>query len=336
MKRFFVPATTLISLAIATITTISTANAVTPTTASPNNAVGQALEIAPPVLNIKGNPGDTINTKIMIRDVSTSALRVTSQVNDFTANGEDGTPKILLDQVEPSPYSIISWVSPLAPFTLQPKQLESLPVTIKIPSDAAPGGYYGVIRFTATAPDIEESGVSLSASLGTIILLRVNGDAKESMNIEEFYTSDARGRKTSFFEGIPFNFTERVKNTGNVYEQPTGRILIKDMFGNVTANVNVNLEQRNVLPGTVRKFDQAFDKAGLGDRFLFGRYTAELTLNYGSKKTMTDSLSFWVIPYKLIAAIIITIILIVIGLRIFLKRYRERVIGKTRGRSRRR
>jgi hypothetical protein len=336
MKRIYAPATTLVSLAIVTIVASSSANAVTPTTEQPTNAVGQALEIAPPVLNIKGNPGDTIETKIMIRDVSTSPLRVTSQVNDFTANGEDGSPKVLLEQAEPSPYSIIKWVSPLAPFTLQPKQLQSLPVSIKIPSNAAPGGYYGVIRFTATAPNIEESGVSLSASLGTIVLLRVNGDATESMNVEEFYTSDIHGRKTSFFEGIPFNFTERVKNTGNVYEQPTGRILIKDMFGNVTANVNVNLEQRNVLPNTVRKFDQPFDKAGLGDRFLFGPYTAELTLDYGTKKSMTETLSFWVIPYKLIAAIIIAIILIVVGLRVFLKRYRERVIGKTRGRTRRR
>lgn len=336
MKRIFIPATTLVSLAIALVVTASSVYAVTSTAASPNNAVGQALEIAPPVLNVKGNPGETIETKIMIRDVSTSPLRVTSQINDFTANGEDGTPKILLEQAEPSPYSIISWVSPLEPFTLQPKQLQSLPVTIKIPANAAPGGYYGVIRFTATAPDITESGVSLSASLGTIVLLRVNGDAKEAMNVEEFYTSDSNGRKTSFFEGIPFNFTERVKNTGNVYEQPTGRILITDMFGNVTANVNVNLEQRNVLPTTVRKFSQTFDKAGLGDRFLFGRYTADLTLNYGTKKTMTEKLTFWVIPYKLIAAILIALILLIVGLRIFLKRYRERVISKTRGRSRRR
>src|SRR3546814_554063 len=69
------------------------------------NAPGQALEIAPPVINIKANPGETVKTTISLRDVSTSPLVVRNQINDFVAAGEDGTPKILLDDTaESSPY----------------------------------------------------------------------------------------------------------------------------------------------------------------------------------------------------------------------------------------
>jgi hypothetical protein len=56
---------------------------------------GEALEIAPPVLNIKANPGDIVKTTINLRDVSTSPLVVRNQINDFVAAGEDGTPKSL-------------------------------------------------------------------------------------------------------------------------------------------------------------------------------------------------------------------------------------------------
>ena len=307
----------------------------TPSPSSPN-AVGQALEIAPPIINVSGDPGQKIDTKISLRDVSTSSLRVTSEINDFTANGEDGTPKILLDQKERTPYSIADWISPLPALTLKAKEVKELPVSIQIPKDASPGGYYGVIRFSAAPPDMKESGVALSASLGTLVFLRVNGEAKESMTIESFFVTSDGEKKEGVFEGIPFTFVERIKNTGNIYEQPSGRILITDMFGNPAANVNVNLEQRNILPGTTRKFTQEFNKDALGNRFLFGLYNAKMTLTYGNKQTLSSSLSFWVIPYKLIIGIIIALIALVIGARVMLRRYTDRAVGKSRGTSRRR
>jgi len=193
-----------------------------------------------------------------------------------------------------------------------------------------------VIRFTASAPNIDTSGVALSASLGTIILLRVNGDAKEQMDIQDFYTQGTDGKKSSLFEGVPLQFVERIKNTGNVYEQPKGRIVISDMFGKPQAVVNVNLEERNVLPQTTRKFTQDFNKDGLGDRFLFGLYTAKLELAYGNDQKVTASHSFWIIPYKIILLVIALIIGLIIAGRIFLRRYTDRVVGKSRGKSRRR
>src|SRR3982750_3236155 len=66
-------------------------------TAKPGDA-GQALEIAPPVIELKVNPGQTVTTQLSLRGVSKDKLLVTGQVNDFVAAGEDGTPKILMDQ----------------------------------------------------------------------------------------------------------------------------------------------------------------------------------------------------------------------------------------------
>lgn len=326
MKRFI--AATACALTIASFVTSSVSYAV--------NETGQALEIAPPVVNLTADPGEVKKTNINLRDVADSALVVTGKINDFTANGEDGTPKLTLDDGEESPYSIKTWIDPLKELTLKSREIATLPVTIRVPADAAPGGYYGVIRFTAVAPGISGNGVALSASLGALIFIRVNGDAKESMNVEEFYTADNRGTKNWLFESQPITFVTRTNNTGNVYEQPVGQITVKDMFGNAVASVNMNLEQRNVLPGSIRKFDSVMDKSNVGNRFLLGYYTAEITVHYGANDaTTTSKLGFWVIPWRLALMVIGGIALLVIVIRTLIKRYTDRVVGRSRSSRRR-
>lgn len=304
---------------------------------APQQGNGQALEIAPPVLDIRGNPGEIVEARISLRDISPVRLLVRNEINDFVAAGEDGTPKILVEEGEESPYSIKSWISPLPEITLEPRQIEELTVNIAIPANAAPGGYFGVIRFTAEAPELSGTGVSLSASLGTLVLLRVNGDAKEAMSVEEFYVEKDQNRSW-VFESAPIMFYERLKNEGNVHEQPRGQISIKDMFGQKIANLNVNLENRNVLPGSTRKFEQPLDETVIGNRMLFGRYTADLEITYGSaenRQIMTSQLSFWVIPYKLIAGILLGLVALFFILRIAIKRYNDRLLSQSRGRRRR-
>ena len=304
---------------------------------SQQEETGQALEIAPPVLTLTGDPGQTLNTQISLRDVSSGALLVTGTVNDFTAGGEDGTPKIITDENEPNPYSIKSWIDPLPKLLLEPRQIENLPVTIRIPADAAPGGYFGVVRFTATAPELDSQGVSLSASLGALIFIRVNGEAKRSMAIEEFSVATPGGTIKSMFESTPLVFVERIKNNGNIYEQPKGQIIIKDMFGKTIAGVNVNLDERNVLPQSIRKFEQTLDKSVLGNKRLFGKYTATLTMTYGDKKqTVTSAKTFWVIPYTLIGVGIVLLIAGFLTLRFMIRRYNSHIIkqaSKTKSKS---
>jgi hypothetical protein len=295
---------------------------------------GQAIEIAPPVINLKADPGQTITTKINLRGVSSETLIVSNEINDFSAAGEDGTPKIIFDEGEEDPYSLKSWIDPLPKVTLEPRQIKDISVTIHVPQNAAPGGYYGVVRFTGAPPDLEGTGVSLSASLGSLIFVRVNGDAKESLNVEEFSAASTDGKSGSLFESVPIQFIERLNNKGNTHLQPAGQITIKDMFGQKVATVNINLPPRNVLPQSIRKFEQPFDSATIGDKILFGRYTADLNISYGdSHQTLTASTSFWVIPYKLIG---IGIVLIVGGfflLRFMIKRYNRRIIRRSQGRG---
>lgn len=302
--------------------------------AVPVSAAGQALEILPPVVNVSANPGETVKTQVAVRNISTGKLVVTNEINDFTADGEGGNPKILLDTDETTPYSLKDWVRPLAVINLNARQLKDVSVTIDVPRDAAPGGYYAVVRFTGTAPQLDGTGVSLSASLGALIFLTVKGQANESMQLEEFFVTK-EGKTRGVYESAPLTFVERIKNTGNIHQQPGGQVMITDMFGKKVAAVNVNLPPRNVLPGSTRRFEQPLDSTVIGNKILFGRYTAEMKITYGTnKQVLTAKTSFWVIPYKLLAIGIIGLIVAFLVLRTMLRRYNQHIIKQAQKRRR--
>lgn len=290
---------------------------------------GQALEIAPPVITLSSDPGKTVKTTINLRDVSSSSLVVTNEINDFTAAGLDGTPKIMFDDETAGPYSLRAWISPVPQLLLKPREVKELPITITVPEDASPGAHYGVIRFTGTPPDLDSTGVSLSASLGALVLLKVNGDIKEGLSLTQFSVSH-KGKPGPVFESTPLQFSQQIKNTGNMFEAPTGYVTIKNMFGKPIAAVNINLEKRNVLPASTRQFTGSLDKSVIGTRRLFGRYTAQLHLTYGTnKQVLESSLSFWVIPFKIIAGIIILLIGGFFVLRFLIGRYNRRIISQS-------
>lgn len=260
------------------------------------NDTGQAIQVSPVLVELNATPGGTYKIKLNLTNVSAGALRLVPSVNDFRAKDESGTPEILFEDEEDSlTYSLRQWIRNLPELQLEPKQSQVLEVDVTVPEDAEPGGHYGVIRYSGAAPDVEESGVALSASIGVLVLARVDGDVNESLRTEEFFVAKS-GEKRGWVERPPVTFVTRLRNDGNVHLKPKGDIVVKNMFGSVVAELPVNAEGRNILPNSIRRFEHELP-GGLS----IGRYTAETNLAYGtSGQVLQDSISFWVVPYKLI------------------------------------
>lgn len=311
-------------------------------TATTNTNVGQALEIAPPILTLTANPGQVINTTIQLRDITSSNLVVTNEIDDFVAQGEDGTPKILTGDDSNNPFQLKQWITPLSQFTMTPQQIQKIPVAINIPANASPGGHYGVIRFTGVPPQLKGQGVSLSASIGALVLLTVNGNLKHQLSVNQFAVAQSvvkNGKPIlqvgKLFQTTPLTFIVKLQNTGNIQEEPVGLIEVKDMFGKPLADVNVNVPPRNVLPDSIRMFMGTLDKSNLGTKRLFGLYHAKLTAHYGTgnAQTVSQTITFWVIPWKLILIIVILLIIAFFTIRYLLQRYKRRIIKQTTARS---
>ncbi len=292
---------------------------------------GEALEIAPPRLELYGNPGQTIDAKLYLRDISSSPLIVNGTVDDFVAKGDSGTPQIIINSNGSDPYSLKSYVGYIPNLLLQSKELKILNIPINIPKNASPGGHYGVIRFTASPPPTSGGNrVSLSASLGALILLTVSGKLVEHLNITQFSVSQ-NNHQSNFFQSDPLTFSELVKNSGNIHVVPAGTLTVTDMFNKKLFVTNINRSQGNVLPSSQRLFSQQLLPENINNRIMFGRYTASVAINYGlGNRTLYANMTFWVIPVKLIAIWIAVLIIGFFLLRWLIKRYNRYILEKAK------
>jgi hypothetical protein len=289
-----------------------------------SSGAGQGLEISPPLFDLKANPGQTLSAKVRLRNVTQETVQTKAQYDDFVAGDEEGLPKILLDQKEKSPYSIKDWLSSIPSVTLAPGEQKTLDIQIAVPGDAGPGGHYGVIRFTAAPPEVDQSAVSLSASVGSLILVSVSGDVQEKATIEQLAAAKG-GKVGTAFEYGPIDIITRIKNSGNVHFKPSGTVRVTNIFGKEVASFELNERRTNVLPSSIRKYENRLDK-----KLLFGKYNIQADVVYGAdNKIASETASFWVIPYKLIAITIAAIILIIFLIRNYNRYIAKRAVSKS-------
>ena len=295
----------------------------------------QAFSISPPLIELTADPGQTVKATIKFTNVSDDELLIKTQVNDFGAKNESGDPNIIFEDVDNGAFTLRHWVISPAPFRIKAHESKTVDFPIAVPQGAEPGGHYAVIRFTGSSPALEESGVSLTASIGSLVLLQVSGNTVENAAVAELFSAQTTGKgagdRKGFFENGPIAFVERIQNSGNVHIKPTGTIEISNMFGHRTATLRVNGDPtdpnnnpKSILPGSIRRFEQTLSK-----KWLFGRYTATVKMSYGQgQKPLEQTITFWVVPYKIIILATALITGMFFGLRWAIGRYNAHIISK--------
>jgi len=283
----------------------------------------EGLEISPALIDVSADSGKSYNLDVTVHNVTKYALDFSASVDDFGAKDETGQPSIILDSTDSLPTSIKTWVRAIPSFRLQSNETKHINVSMVIPSDAEPGGHYGVIRFTGKSPDATGS-IGQVASAGTLVLVRVSGDAKETLELASLDITKG-GTKGTLFESGPLTFVSRFKNTGSVHVKPVGQIEIRDAFGHSNV-LPLNAAGGNILPGSIRRFESP-----LNTTWMFGHYTADLSIAYGTTgQAIVRTISFWVIPYKLILLGLLVLITLVYILRKAIKRYNTYIITQSR------
>jgi len=258
-----------------------------------------SLTIIPPKFELFGNPGDTVNEKIRVRNESDAPITYSILVEDFTTSGEEG--QVVLEEGDNvSSFSLAKWIEVSSKdLILQPKEEKSINFIISIPKGAEPGGHYASILFQAGEDsEVSGSGAKVGHRVGSLVLLRVSGNVAENAIIEEFSTA-------KYLEKGPVDFMLRLKNEGNTHIIPQGTIVITDLFGKKVDELP--LDGRNVLPGATRKMLSVWDKNNI-----LGNYTATMIATYGqNKQPLTASVKFTVIPKLILIAGIIGIVAVV-------------------------
>lgn len=290
--------------------------------ASPPFAVGaqedQRLSIWPLRQEYEVNPGETAHGLVNVMNRGSASRTVRVMAWDFEAGGEEGYPQFADTPPESSVYSLASWiVVTKEPIVIAPGETVEVPFTINVPQNAEPGGYYAGILIGQFSPEALEgeggAAVTIGSAVASLILLTVEGEIIEAGSIREFSTPK------SLYEHLPVDFIVRFENTGNVHVKPQGNITIYDWSDNKVWELPINAEGGNVLPGSVREFTATWDEGGG-----YGKYEAVITLRYGSedKTTAPHSLSFWVIPWKIMAAGAAGLLIFIVVLVLLIRRFR--------------
>ena len=206
-----------------------------------------ALTISPVRMDFSPNPGDLIESQLLLINEKKEVKTFYSSFENFRASGETGEPQFVEEKI-----GLSNWIETASQITLNPGEQKKIPFFIQVPEDAEPGGHFAAIFWGTNPPEGGETkGVSVGAKLGMLVLLRVGGEIKEEGLLLEFGAEDQK----NFFNCLPVDFIYRFENKGNVQLRPKGDIKIKDIFGKTLVVLPANEAEGNVLPQSIRKFE---------------------------------------------------------------------------------
>lgn len=313
MKRT-ISIVTSVALMIAAIAVLSVPSANTRAQTGGNGFV-----VSPVRSELTLAPGKSETVTLTVENATGATTVAKPIVNDFEPSGdESGQPRILLDDKAAPTNSFKSLVGTLPSLELAPGQKKSMDVKITVPGTAGAGGYYGAIRFVSDNGSTNDKNVALSASVGTIFLVRVEGTLTESLQLVEFTAAKNGSTGRIFINSGEMSVVTRLKNTGNIHVKPFGRVQVTDRSGKVVQEYEFNnTEPRaNVLPNSTRKFTD-----NLKPQKWIGKYTVTANLGYGTGGSLiTAKNTFWVIPaWFLIAFALLVVAIAVLGFFLYRK-----------------
>lgn len=251
-------------------------------------------------------PGEKKQIGLRVNNSSSQAITVSAIQQDFIVD-EDGSTPIPIDEEEAdNRWSLASWLT-VAPGQqrIGANQTVGFNVLIEVPEDALPGGHYAMVTYQPVTEETPETPVggqtsAINQRVGTLLYVIVDGPINEQAFIRDF-------KLPEFMEFGPVPFSYVVENESDVHIRPQMGIEITNFFGKKVGEIQP--ETKNIFPFTSRSFEGQWERI-----WGFGRYKAELIMTYGTTtQLVVASSTFWLLPVKLLIAVIAVILLLILG-----------------------
>jgi hypothetical protein len=288
------------------------ASAEYPSDELPSKEVFGDFVVGPGKVELTLNPGESRTIEVTLANRMGDNRDFDVVVEDIKGSDNPEQTVVLLGG-DRGPYSLRDYfVIPEMKFALDHGRKARIPVTVTMPTDVEPGGYYGTVLFTTTSkknPNAPQGAAAVVSRIGVLFFITVPGSAAYEGNLDAFKVA-----KTYFAEG-PIPFQILFKNSGGMHLNPSGEIVITNMIG--TQVTTVPIEPWFTLPGSLRLREVEWSRGAL-----MGRYTAEAVIKRGygdhvDRKTVT----FWVIPVIPVLAALFGIFVLFFIIRFFATRF---------------
>lgn len=279
------------------------------------------LQVRPAIFEEKADPGQSFSFILRATNIGNEPRQFYAVRQDIKGLLASGEP-IFADFGEQTAYGMAEWIEiPTEPIIIGPGETKEIIILVKTPQNASPGSHLAGV-FLSTEPEtrLKEIGSLVGYRVGSLFNIRISGEALEEAQIREFSVE-----KAIYYSGRPaVKFTTRVENLGNVLIRPRGPIDIINVFGKKVATLRMNDAAAAVFLKDIRQFETVWQKDGLA----FGRYQAVMSLIYGDeqKKTISATVSFWVLPLNVILPICAGLLILILGTHFGLRLYVKRKI----------
>lgn len=270
-------------------------------------AASTGLSIQPLKVTHTLKPGEEVSGVIQITNAGDNAVNVETKVEDFVPLA--GTYNIQIVQRAPGISTVRDWITLDVPqsFVLAKGAAKDVLYTIKAPTNAEPGGHFGVTLFKASELPKGGQQLKVGTQVGMLILVTVPGSRLEKGRVLDF-----SGPK--FVKKSPIDFAIKFENTGTVHFEPKGAITITNMLGKEIGSVQVGGQV--VLPTGVKDLVASVNFNGV----LVGRYAAHLKIFDGEGNEITaESFAFYAFPLWYAIAFFATVAVLFFGIRFLRK-----------------
>jgi hypothetical protein len=292
-----------------------------------------SLQVTPSPLVATVKPGVKTQLELKVRNNGTGVEALKIEPRAFTLSRDSKTVNLL----DTTPPDISSWISFSGPrFTVQPGQWFSEEVTLNVPKDAGFSYSFALVISRQSDPKPTGSGRLIQGSLAVFTLVNIDRPgATSSLKVHNFTTSK------HIYEYLPATFSIDFQNDGNTIAQPYGNLFVQRSANSKTplASMAVNATKGYILPGTTRTITASWNDGfpayktttnadGTTSQKLIwnwanlshlriGRYTAHLVAVYdqgGHDTPLEATLTFWVIPWKLLLIPLAVLLLILFAI----------------------
>ena len=279
-------------------------------------------------------PGTSVSTQLRVRNAGSQDEKLQVRLLKVTEDNSGGVHLIQPGKTD----SWVNWVSfSRTVFDAPPNNWQAITMTVNVPKSAAFGYYFAVEYMRANQTASQPGKTVAQGAVATFVLL--NAEAPGAVRQAQIVSFSA-GHKS--YEFLPATFIVKIHASGNVHVAPHGNIFITK-GGKQVGVININASQGNILPNSSRYFSASWndgfpvyiDKTNNGqpvggkngqveqtlkwdfshaNRLRFGHYTAHLVMVYDNGQRdvpMNATVSFWVIPWRVIGAVVGLIVLLV-------------------------
>ena len=223
-----------------------------------------SLSVSPPIFELMIQPGKEVKQIFTLTNLGGDTT-ITPKIIYFEPADDMGNIN-LTEDLGPD------WIMyDKTPFNLKGQEKIDFEVNFFPSTDAPEIDHFLTIIFeTSESVDLlNQNSSNFKSQIGANILLTISkdGNPKKSAEIIDFVAPKVID---SLFGKISYQI--KLKNTGNSYWKPNGKIIVNDII--------LNLAPQNILSGYSRNIscinDQTLASCDLKDRFYLGKITAKL------------------------------------------------------------